>query len=155
MDKKSAAPARGSGRGPGKTHPDDGERPYGWDFAKALKLARRRIAAAAGIAATHADESNAEPVQRARRRAEAAAPALIDLAQALTLGSDPAALDARRGGVRIMADLAVRQLAMVGLKSSEAIEHDMSDRMAEFLDRFLDPQARARRDADDEPDDGA
>ena len=48
------------------------------------------------------------------------------------------------------------KLAMVGLKSGESVEHDMSERMSEFLGRFLDPEARARRDADDDdPDDDA
>src|SRR5438876_5173747 len=91
---------------PGVSNQPDGAAPSsgapGWDYVKALALARKRITAASKVDVPTYAGAAKNPVERARRSAEAAAPALIDLTQALTLGSDPDELDRRRGGVKIM-----------------------------------------------------
>src|SRR3989442_1087366 len=153
MAGKSVAHARGRGRGPGKSHPSDGERRHGWDFAKALARARQRIAAAADLdPSQYADQTQA-PVDRARKRAETAAPALVDFCQALTLGTDPAELDRLRGGLRIAAELALRQLAAVGIKTGETMEHDVSDKFRNFIAGWFSRGGDERRPDDQRPDD--
>ena len=116
----------------------------GWDYTRALTKARARI--------SKANKDGAEPVPEARTRAERAAPALIDFLQAVTLGSTPTELDQVRGGLRIMADLALRQAAMVGLKSVEGVEHDVSDRMRDFLATWMtsSPAREPRANGDDD-----
>lgn len=95
-------------------------------------------------------------VGHARRAADRAAPALIRLVQALTLGTSPEELDRVRGGVRVMAELAIRQLAISGLKAGETMELDMSERFSKFMTGWFqeprepvvlehDPQEEARR----------
>lgn len=119
-----------------------------WDFTKALKLARERAAKAAGAALVNEEP---EPVQRARRTLEHAAPALVNLTLALTLGTDPEELDRRRGGVRVMADLAVRQLAAVGIKTGETVEHDLSERFTDAMARFFGPVSDPPRVLETDP----
>jgi hypothetical protein len=116
--------------------------PRRWDFAVAFDRAQARIRQAAG-GKLEVEES--DPVQLAMARARHAAPALVNLVQALTLGTDPEELDARRGGVRIMAELATRQLAIVGLKSGEVVEHDLSERFQDAMQRFFGPPGDAPR----------
>ncbi len=127
----------GRKRDPGRSSKPDGEAPNsgapGWDFVKALALARKRIGAAGKVDVPTYTDSAKNPVERARRTAEAAAPALIDLTQALTLGTDPEELDRNRGGLRIMSELALRQLSIVGLKTGELVEHEPSERFTNFL----------------------
>jgi hypothetical protein len=146
MGKSDAETVRGRGRGPGKSHPDDGDRRHGWDFAKALALARKRISAAGRVGVPTYTDSAKNPVERARRTAEAAAPALIDLTQALTLGTNPEELDRNRGGLRIMSELALRQLSIVGLKSGELVEHEPSERFRSIINAWFGRDEERRPD---------
>lgn len=137
------------------THAQTGTRHRGWDYAAAWRRAQARIAAASGLDVVAESAADVEPVQRARRAADIAAPANMRLILALTHGTSLADLAKERHGVRIMADLAFRQLAVVGLKSGESVEHDVSDRLKSALglwfgssgegDEGHDDLARARR----------
>ena len=49
-------------------------------------------------------------------------------------GLAPDEVEAYGKPLRMVADLAQRRLSMVGLKSGEAVEHDMSDRLRSFLE---------------------
>lgn len=109
-----------------------------WSFTRALEKANARIADAAGVSPDSIDGDSTDPVQQAMSRARHAAPATMRLIQALTLGTDPDELDRRRGGVRIMAELAVRQLAIVGMKTGETVEHDVSERFTQAMALFFD-----------------
>ena len=113
-----------------------------WSLATHHRKARRVIEHEAGLTMAEHEEGVTEPVERARRRVEVSAPALVKLAQALTLGTSPEELDRMRGGVRIMADLAVRQLAAVGIRSGESIEVDTSERMQQFLSSWFEGDHR-------------
>src|SRR5262245_111600 len=139
----------GRRRDPGRSSKRDVEAPNGrapgWDFVKALALARKRISAAGKVDVTYTGTAN-NPVERARRTAEAAAPALIDLTQALALSTDPEELDRNRGGLRIMAELAVRQLSIVGLQAGEIIEHEPSERFLSFVRAFFANDEERRSD---------
>ena len=82
--------------------------------------------------------AEADPVARARKVAEAAAPGDMILLTALTHGVAPAALEAYRGSLRLVSDLAQRRLSIVGLRAGEVVEHDASDRFRAFLERWHD-----------------
>ena len=85
-----------------------------------------------------------DPVGRARRAAELAAPGNMRVALALALGTTPAEIEKDKAGYRMIAEDAHRLLAMVGLRAGEAVEVEMSDRMQDFLTRFFG-QGGARR----------
>jgi len=74
------------------------------------------------------------PVERARGLAELMAPSDMILLAAVAHGLLPDELEAYGKPLRMMTDLAQRRLSMVGLKSGEAVEHDMSDRLRSFLE---------------------
>ena len=140
------------------SHANTGKRKHGWDFARAWTRAQARITAAAGVDAVTESNVEVEPVARARRLAEISAPADMRLTLALTHGTSLEELDAGRHAVRVMADMAFRRLAVVGLKSGESVEHDVSDRLKDALglwfggdgDRVApDEPARAERATED------
>ena len=93
-----------------------------------------------------------DPVGRARRAAELAAPGNMRVALALALGTTPAEIEKDKAGYRMIAEDAHRLLAMVGLRAGEAVEVEMSDRMQDFLTRFFGPtrgrEARGKGDTD-------
>jgi hypothetical protein len=74
------------------------------------------------------------PVERARGLAELMAPSDMILLAGVTHGLAPDEVEANGKPLRMMTDLAQRRLSMVGLKSGEAVEHDMSDRLRSFLE---------------------
>jgi hypothetical protein len=77
------------------------------------------------------------PVERARRMAELAAP--LDMMQSLALGhgTDPEVLERDRAAHRLRAELCHKRLSIVGLKSGEIVENDLSDRFQSFLTSWL------------------
>ena len=83
----------------------------------------------------------AEPVGRARRLAELAAPADMRLSLALGLGATAADLEADKAGARLMLEAAHKRLGIVGLRTGEGLEEGMSDRMARFLAVWMEPAA--------------
>ena len=107
----------------------------------AWQRAKRRIQGAAELDVDAELREVPEPVARARRLAELAAPMDMRLTLALGLGCSVAELEHERHGVRVMGDLAFRRLAIVGLKSGESIEHDVSDRLKDALSRFFEDDA--------------
>ena len=74
------------------------------------------------------------PVERARGLAELLAPVDMILLAGVTHGLAPDEVEAYGKPLRLMTDLAQRRLSTVGLKSGEAVEHDMSDRLRSFLE---------------------
>jgi hypothetical protein len=103
-------------------------------------------------------------LQRARERTGQALPAVVDDADALTTARSSAAslanfdiqlLAAIRFGLplqtlekchrslRLVSDLSLRNLAIVGLKTGETVEMDLSERMRDFLTAWHDGQAPA------------
>jgi hypothetical protein len=107
----------------------------GW-MLQAWKRAQARLQAVdpdlpADLIEAVADRTG--PVERARGLAELMAPADMILLAGVTHGLAPDEVEAYGKPLRMMADLAQRRLSMVGLKSGEAVEHDMSDRLRSFL----------------------
>jgi hypothetical protein len=88
------------------------------------------------------------PVSQARRLAELSAPADMRLSVALSHGMTLAKLEDNRAGARLASDLAFKRLSIVGLRSGEPVEVEVSDRMRDFLERFF-----GRPKSDDEPPD--
>ena len=108
----------------------------GW-MLQAWKKAQARLQAVdpdlpADLVAAVADRT--APVERARGLAELLAPSDMILLAGVTHGLAPGDVEAYGKPLRMMTDLAQRRLSMVGLKSGEAVEHDMSDRLRSFLE---------------------
>jgi hypothetical protein len=108
----------------------------GW-MLLAWKKAQARLRAVdpdlpADLVAAVSDRTG--PVERARGLAEFMAPSDMILLAGVTHGLAPAEVEAYGKPLRLMTDLAQRRLSMVGLKSGEAVEHDMSDRLRGFLE---------------------
>jgi hypothetical protein len=110
--------------------------PGDWDFIAALRIARERIAAAAGKTVDDVEAAEGDHVARARSYIGMAAPALARLQMALTLGTSPEELDRVRGGARIMLESIKQAHAIVGLRAGEEVSVDLSDRMRGFLERW-------------------
>lgn len=138
---------RRGGRGTGAGH--NTVRRYGLDLTVCWANAKRRMLAASGI---NPDQATAErePVARARRLAELAAPADMRLSLALGLGATAADLEADKAGARLMLEAAHKRLGIVGLRTGEGLEEGMSERMTRFLAVWMDaapssaPPAAAR-----------
>ena len=107
-------------------------RRYGLDLARCWTRAKQKIAEASGLNPDAASKI-AEPVARARRLAELAAPADMRLSLALTLGASAADLEDDKAGARLMLEGAHKRLGIVGLRSGDSIDEGMSERMAGFL----------------------
>jgi len=108
----------------------------GW-MLQAWKKAQARLQAVdpdlpADLIEAVADRTG--PVERARGLAELMAPADMILLAGVSHGLAPDEVEAYGKPLRMMTDLAQRRLSMVGLKSGEAVEHDMSDRLRSFLE---------------------
>ena len=108
----------------------------GW-ILHAWKKAQARLQAVdpdlpADLVAAVADRTG--PVERARGLAELLAPSNMILLAGVSHGMAPDEVEAYGKPLRMMTDLAQRRLSMVGLKSGEAVEHDMSDRLRSFLE---------------------
>jgi|SRR5580765_155904 len=97
-----------------------------------------------------------DPVQRARAMAEVAAPADMRAAIALTLGAEAEELEQDKSGARLILETARWRLGTVGLRAGEVVEHDVSERMRDFMSRFYSGGAKRRalpeRSDDDERD---
>lgn len=121
-------------------------RPQVWNFASAYRLASQRVAVASGVSveAHEQQEREAGGVKRAREQFEIAAPALVRLQLALTLGTSPEELDRVRGGARLMLESIKQSLAVVGLRAGEDVSVDISDRMQAFLGRWQERRALAQ-----------
>ena len=63
--------------------------PAGWDFIGALQRARERVAEAAGVSVEEVERAEGSHVSRARSYLEMAAPAMVRMQLALTIGTDP------------------------------------------------------------------
>ena len=107
-------------------------RRYGLDLTVCWAKAKRRMLEASGISPDQA-KTEREPVARARRLAELAAPADMRLSLALGLGATAADLEADKAGARLMLEAAHKRLGIVGLRTGEGLEEGMSDRMTRFL----------------------
>lgn len=108
-----------------------------WDpikaYARAVEhLAVSGISADELIAATKDDQ----PVGKARRYADLAAPAMMRLQLAVVLGTSPEDLDRWRGGFRIMLDGIKTSLAIVGLRAGEEISVEPSDKLLRAMERW-------------------
>lgn len=92
---------------------------------------------------------SSNPVEQARQLAEIAAVADMRLSLALAHGTDPATLELYKGAFNLIAGngLAIRRLAIAGLKSGEAISLEPSQRFQEFLERW---NARGKPGSDDQ-----
>lgn len=92
-----------------------------------------------------------DTVSRARRIAELLAP--LDMIQSASIshGTSPGDVEVLNRAYRLKAELAHRRLSIVGLKSGEVLEADVSDRLRDALTRFFDP-ARRRPRPDGSPD---
>ncbi len=121
-----------------------------WEFLKAWERAKGVVQDATGEDPDRAMAKEQDPVAQARRLAELAAPADMRLSVAISHGMPLSQLDANRAGARLASDHVFRRLSMVGLKSGEPLEVEVSDRMRDFLERFFN---RGRRKGTDEPPD--
>lgn len=117
------------------------------DLAKAWKRAQKAIKDASGLDVVKETRKVADPVQRARRIAEVSSAMDMRLSVMLTLGCDPDELERDKSGVRLMLEGAHKRLGIVGLRTGEAIEHDLSPRFQAFMERFAQFRARAPRGA--------
>lgn len=135
----------GRGTGAGKNT----VRRYGLDLTVCWAKAKRRMLEASGISPDQA-KVELEPVARARRLAELAAPADMRLSLALGLGASAADLETDKAGARLMLEAAHKRLGIVGLRTGEGLEEGMSERMTRFLAVWMDgprpaaPSAPAR-----------
>ncbi len=119
-----------------------GARVYGLDLAKCWTRAKQRIKDASGINPDVAS-TIIEPVARARRLAELAAPADMRASLALTLGASAEELEQDKAGARLILEGAHKRLGIVGLRSGDSIEEGMSERMAGFLRAWFEPAVSA------------
>ena len=115
----------------------DGRRRYGLDLTECWRRAKARILEASGQSADVA-RAVIEPVARARRLAELAAPADMRLSLALGLGASPADLEQDKAGARLMLEAAHKRLGIVGLRSGDSLELGASERMTDFLRAWFD-----------------
>lgn len=91
-------------------------------------------------------QAEQKPIDRARLVAEFLAPADMLMLAAISLGTDTEELEANKVAFRLKAEIALRRLAVVGLKSGDSGPLDISDRMRTFLERFhAEAPARAAR----------
>lgn len=125
-------------------------RRYGLDLAAAWTKAKRRIKEASGRDLDAEVRSVRDPVQRARKMAETSAPADMRASLALSLGATPAELELDKSGARLILEAAHKRLGIVGLRAGESIEHDVSDRMRDFMERFYATPSQRRTRALDE-----
>jgi len=65
------------------------------------------------------------------------------------------ALESRRGAARLVGELAVRRLGIVGLRAGLEVDHDLSDRFKDAMGRFFGPAALPADIIDADPDDPA
>ena len=125
--------------------------PAHWDLTGSLARAQAALTAAGGPPdLLRAVQAIKDPVAKARKIAELFAATDMLMSVALSQGTAPADLEAHRAGYRLMADMLQRRLSIVGLKSGEVLEADVSERMQDFLARFFD---RKRGKAEVEDDD--
>ena len=99
---------------------------------------KQALLTAAGVELPSA-EPGSDPVGSARRHAEAVAPFDMQVLDAIRFGLSLKTLEQYHRSLRLVSDLALRNLAMVGLKTGETVEMDLSDRMREFLTRWNEP----------------
>src|SRR5882724_8318763 len=97
-----------------------------------------------------------DPVDRARRLAELAAPADMLALIAIRHGLAPEVMDTYKHQLRLIADIASRSLSIVGLRAGEVQTFEVSDRFREFLERWQSPQPKvidvtAEREASSSP----
>jgi hypothetical protein len=102
-----------------------------WDFEGAWKKAWRRLEATKkefGISGDPLDEAvarlNGKPVEQAREILEHFAPHGAKVLMALAYGTEPEELDRFLRGHRLIADIAQRSMAVVGLRPGEAVERE-------------------------------
>lgn len=113
-----------------------------WGLLRAFSRAdtqRRKIARKLGLPTEDLAErlaTIASPEERSRELMRFYAEADTALLIALGHGTDLATLETLRGGSRLVAELAQRRLAVLGLKSGEAIDLEPSQKMQEFLERW-------------------
>jgi hypothetical protein len=107
----------------------------------AWKAALARLQAIDPSAAGLEDELQQEtdPVTRARLLAERMAPLDLKTGIAITHGLPLAITEAYKASLRHITDVGQRRLSIAGLKAGEVQEHDLSDRMREFLTRWNEP----------------
>ena len=120
-----------------KARKGPGVRRYGLDLTECWRRAKARILEASGLNPDVA-RSVVEPVARARRLAELAAPADMRLSLALGLGASPADLETDKAGARLMLEAAHKRLGIVGLRSGDSLELGASERMTDFLRAWFD-----------------
>lgn len=120
-------------------------RPEAWNFATAYRLATSRVAMASGLTPDEYEqrERGDNGIRRAREQFEIAAPAMVRLQLALTLGTSPEELDRVRGGARLMLESIKQSLAIVGLRAGEEVSVDISERMKGFLEQWQERRAIA------------
>jgi len=126
-----------------------------WNAASAWETARSVIEAAAGVDIEAELAAIEDPIERARRAAQLAAPADIKLTLALTHGTTLDALESRRGAARLVGELAVRRLGIVGLRAGMDVDVSLSQRFQDSMGRFFGPAALPADVIDADPDDPA
>ncbi len=87
----------------------------------------------------------ADPVTRARRVAELAAPADMKVLTTITHGLPAAVALTHHRPLTLISELAQRRLATVGVRAGEVVEHELSDRFQAALARWpglLEPEPR-------------
>jgi len=109
----------------------------GW-LVPAWRAALARLQAIDPSAAGLEDELRQEtnPVTQARLLAERMAPLDMKTSIAITHGLPLDTADVYRTPLRHITDVGQRRLSIAGLKAGEVQEHDLSDRMREFLTRW-------------------
>jgi hypothetical protein len=129
--------------------------PYRIDFAKAWTKAKARIKAASGLDIEREARTIQDPVQRARRTAEIASPFDMRLSLILGVGCEPDELERDKSGARLMLEAAHKRMSIVGLRSGEVQEHELSDRFQDFFARFQNFRASRALPARDDGDSDA
>lgn len=120
------------------------------DLAEAWRKACAVILEASGVDITAESKKVRDPVSRARRLAEIAAPADMRLSIMLGLGCTPEELERDKSGAKLMLEAATKRLAVVGIRLGESgasSRAEPSERLKEFFERFTASSARAERDA--------
>lgn len=108
---------------------------YGPDFEALWTEAAARIKRAGGLDIDREARAVHDPVQKARRLAEVAAAA--DMRLTIAYGhADPRTHEPVKGYVSLALQAAFRRLAAVGVRSGDVVEHDLSDRFQDFMQRF-------------------
>lgn len=119
-----------------------------WEFLKAWERAKGVVQDATGEDPDRAMAKEQDPVAQARRLAELSAPADMRLVVALTHGTPLPTLEANRASARLVSDLVHKRLSIVGLRSGEPVQVEVSERMQDFLARFFDGRRHSRGDAE-------